>query len=195
MNSRTNRPLRVAGAAAFAVVALVVAGCGSSSSSSSTSSAAGVAPASSPAAGGLTISTASGSHGTYLTGPAGRAIYLWVADSNDKSACSGACAKVWPPVATKGSPVAAHGVDTSDLGTITRASGVKQATYKGHPLYYFVEDSSAGMTKGQGSDSFGAKWWLVSPSGSAITAGGSGTAGSASSSSSGSMGGYGGGGY
>jgi predicted lipoprotein with Yx(FWY)xxD motif len=183
----------VGGAAAVAVVALVVAGCGSSSSSSSASSAASAAPASSPSASGLSITTASGSHGTYLIGPSGRALYLWVADSNDKSVCSGACVKAWPPLITKGSPVAAHGVDASDLGTITRAGGVKQVTYKGHPLYSFIEDSSAGMTNGEGNDGFGAKWWLVSPSGSAITTGGSTAAASTSSSSSGSSGVSGGG--
>ena len=53
----------------------------------------------------------------------------------------------------------------SDLGTITRSDGTKQVTYDGHPLYYFAGDSGAGMASGQGSDGFGAKWWLVSPAG------------------------------
>jgi predicted lipoprotein with Yx(FWY)xxD motif len=127
---------------------------------------------------------ASGSHGSYLTGPGGHALYLWVADTGDKSACSGACAKAWPPLITKGSPVAAHGVKASDLSTTARSGGAKQVTYKGHPLYYFVADTSSGQTKGQGSDGFGAKWWLVSPSGAAITSGGSTTQAAASSSSS-----------
>ena len=66
--------------------------------------------------------------------------------------------------------VTASGVNASDLATIARADGTKQVTYKGHPLYYFVDDSGAGMTTGQGSDNFGAKWWLVGPSGAAISA-------------------------
>ena len=41
-------------------------------------------------------------------------------------------------------------------------------TYKGQPLYYFIEDKTKGSFKGQGSDAFGADWWLVSPSGAAI---------------------------
>jgi hypothetical protein len=63
-------------------------------------------------------------------------------------------------------------------------------TYKGHPLYYFVADKTAGSTSGQGSDGFGAKWWLVAPSGSAITtsSGSSGGSSSGSSSSSSSWG-------
>jgi predicted lipoprotein with Yx(FWY)xxD motif len=163
-------------------VTLVVAGCGSSSSSSSGSPAANApatSTASQAAATGVSIKTAKGSDGTYLAGASGRALYLWVADSGDKSSCSGACAKVWPPVLTTGTPIAAHGVSSSDLGTVTRADGAKQVTYKGHPLYSFAEDSSPGMTKGQGSNSFGAKWWLVAPSGSAIT--GAASSGAASS--------------
>jgi hypothetical protein len=57
----------------------------------------------------------------------------------------------------------------SDLGTITRSDGTKQVTYDGHPLYYFSGDSAAGQVNGQGSDGFGAKWWLVSPAGTQIT--------------------------
>ena len=33
-----------------------------------------------------------------------------------------------------------------------------------------VGDSAAGQTNGQGSDNFGAKWWLVASSGAKITA-------------------------
>jgi predicted lipoprotein with Yx(FWY)xxD motif len=116
------------------------------------------------------VKTAKGSAGTYLVGPNGRALYLWVADSGDMSSCSGACAQAWPPLLTKGNPTAGTGVNASDLGTTMRSDGTEQVTYKGHPLYYFVADTSAGSTKGQGSDSFGAKWWLIAPSGTAITA-------------------------
>jgi hypothetical protein len=65
---------------------------------------------------------------------------------------------------------AGGGAKATDLGTITRSDGAKQATYDGHPLYYFVGDSGPGQTAGQGSDNFGAKWWLVAPSGAEITA-------------------------
>jgi hypothetical protein len=84
------------------------------------------------------------------------------------SACSGACASAWPPVT--GTATAAGSAKASDLGTITRSDGTKQVTYDGHPLYYFVGDSGPGTASGQGSDNFGAKWWLVSPAGSDITA-------------------------
>ena len=151
---------------------LATAACGSAAASPS-------APASSaPAAGssasasttGTVITTHAGSAGTFLTDGSGRAVYLWAKDGMNMSACSGACAAAWPPVPATGTLTATGGAKASDLGTITRSDGTKQVTYDGHPLYYFVGDSAAGQTNGQGSDNFGAKWWLVAPSGAKITA-------------------------
>jgi predicted lipoprotein with Yx(FWY)xxD motif len=124
-------------------------------------------------------------------------LYLWVADTNGKSSCSGQCAKVWPPLTTHGKPSASSGVNAADLGTITRSDGSTQVTYMSHPLYYFIADTAAGQTRGQGNPSFGAKWWLVAPSGQAITTGASSAASSSgsSSSSSASSGSSGGGGW
>ena len=171
---------RIGAAAALIGVSVLVAACGSSGATSTgapvasgaggstASSIANVTPAS---AKGVSIGTAKGADGTYLTGAGQRALYLWVADSGGMSSCSGACAKAWPPLTTKGKPIAGNGVQSSDLGTIKRSDGSKQVTYKGHPLYYFIEDKAEGSIKGQGSDAFGADWWLVSPSGAAITKG------------------------
>ncbi len=172
---------RVIGVMLTAGAALVLAGCGSSSSSSATSSS---APAGASA---VTVKTASGSHGTYLVSSSGRALYLWMGDKNGKSDCSGACADAWPPLVVTGAPTASSSATAADLATITRADGSKQVTYKGHPLYFFAGDPGSGTTTGDGSDGFGAKWWLVSPAGVAIT---SSSGGSSSSSSSSSGGGY-----
>jgi predicted lipoprotein with Yx(FWY)xxD motif len=156
--------------------ALLAAACGSSSSGSAASSppATSAHPAASTSNAGASttgtvIKTVAGSTGAFLTDKSGRAVYLWVKDPMGKSMCSGACAGAWPPVTTTGTVTASGGVKASDLGTITRSDGTKQVTYDGHPLYYFSGDSGAGQTTGQGSDSFGAKWWLVSPSGAQIT--------------------------
>jgi predicted lipoprotein with Yx(FWY)xxD motif len=172
---------RIGAVTALIGISLLVAACGSSSSTSTSapvaagsggSTASSTANATPASAKGVLIGTAKGSHGTYLTGAGGKTAYLWAADSGGMSSCSGACAKAWPPLTTKGKPIAGNGVQSSDLGTIKRSDGSKQVTYKGHPLYYFIEDKSKGSTKGQGSDAFGAKWWLVSPAGTAITSGG-----------------------
>jgi predicted lipoprotein with Yx(FWY)xxD motif len=155
------------------------------------SSAAGTSGSSAPASGGTSagsatgtvIGTHAGSGGTFLT-EGGRTVYLWVKDGMNKSTCTGACASAWPPVMDKGQLTASGGAKASDLATIARPGGGKQVTYDGHALYFFAGDSSAGQTSGQGSDSFGAKWWLVAPTGSQITA--ADTASSSSSSSGGS---------
>ena len=166
-------------------VALVVAACGSSSSHHSSTHAASSTPAATNASSTtLMVKTAHGSAGTYLVGPSGKALYLFEADKNGKSACSGACAKIWPPLTTTGKPAAGGGAMSADLGTITRSDGTKQVTYKGHPLYYYAADTGPGQTTGQGSNNFGALWWLVAPSGAAITKSASGGSASSSSSSS-----------
>jgi predicted lipoprotein with Yx(FWY)xxD motif len=165
------------------IVALAIAGCGGGGSTSS-SSAASATTASTPAAattattgasgataGIATISVVhSGSLGSILVaGPKQRTVYLFAADKGPMSTCSGACAEVWPPVITTGNPKAAGGANTADLGTITRSDGTKQVTYKGHPLYYYAGDgTSGGETSGQAISSFGAPWYVLTPSGSEV---------------------------
>jgi predicted lipoprotein with Yx(FWY)xxD motif len=151
--------------------ALLLAACSSAAASSPASSAPAAGSSASASTTGTVITTHAGSAGAFLTNGSGRAVYLWAKDGMNMSACSGACAAAWPPVPATGTLTATGGAKASDLGTITRSDGTKQATYDGHPLYYFVGDSAAGQTNGQGSDNFGAKWWLVAPSGTEITAG------------------------
>jgi predicted lipoprotein with Yx(FWY)xxD motif len=154
----------------LAGAALLAAAC-----SSGTATSAGTTPAagnsgSAAAASSTVISTASSSAGPVLINGSGRAVYLWAKDTKDMSDCTGACASAWPPVQPTGAVTAALSAVSSDLGTITRSDGTKQVTYDGHPLYYFDGDSGSGQANGQGSDAFGAKWWLVAPSGTDVTA-------------------------
>ena len=106
--------------------------------------------------------------GKYLSADEGRAVYLFTADSRDKSTCQGACAQAWPPVTTSRKPEADAGVNTSMLGTIARQDGTRQVTYNGIPLYYFVQDKKPGSTKGENIKGFGGEWYLVSPKGKKI---------------------------
>jgi predicted lipoprotein with Yx(FWY)xxD motif len=159
-------PVPVKLAAPLAVALLAAAACSSGGSSSgSTSSSAGSAGSTSS----TVITTKTSSGGSFLTNGAGRAVYLFMADSSGKSTCDGACAAAWPPVIATGQPTATGGAQGSDLSTITRSDGTKQVTYDGHPLYYFTGDTGPGTDKGQGLNGFGALWWLVAPSGSSIT--------------------------
>jgi predicted lipoprotein with Yx(FWY)xxD motif len=91
---------------------------------------------------------------------------MFEADKAGKATCSGACASVWPPVTGTGH--ATGGAAAVDLGTITRADGATQVTYKGHPLYYFAKDKDGGDSYGQGLNSFGAGWYVLAPSGTKV---------------------------
>ena len=157
--------------AALAVIsALVLAACGGSSSggsSSSSTTSQSAAPAATSSAAPV-ITAKSSSLGTFLVDAKGRTLYLWDADKGAMSTCNGACAADWPPLTTKVTPKAGTGVKASLLGTSKRSDGTLEVTYAGHPLYYFAGDTSAGQTTGQGSGSFGAPWWVVSPAGSAL---------------------------
>lgn len=98
-----------------------------------------------------------------------RTLYLFEKDTKGKSACSGACAKSWPPLLTKGKPKAGKGVSASKLGTTRRADGTSQVTYNKHPLYTFVVDKNKpGSTKGQEVDAFGAEWYVVGANGKKV---------------------------
>jgi predicted lipoprotein with Yx(FWY)xxD motif len=174
--NRMSTPARLAtGVGGAVAVAVLAAACSSGTSSSTgaaapaSSAAAAPSSAASGASGAAMIKTASSSGDTFLTDGTGRAVYLWAKDTGNASTCTGACAGAWPPVTTTGSPTASGSAKASDLGTITRSDGTKQVTYDGHPLYYFAGDSGPGTASGQGSDNFGAKWWLVAPSGSDVT--------------------------
>jgi predicted lipoprotein with Yx(FWY)xxD motif len=129
--------------------------------------------------------------GSYLTDKSGKTLYMFASDSPTKSSCNSACLNYWPPLT--GPAKAGSGVAAGKLGTITTA-GKKQVTYAGHPLYLYTLDSKPGDTSGQGSTNFGAKWWMLAPSGKPITGAGA-SGGSGGSSSSSSAGGGGGGGW
>ena len=154
--------------AALAVVsALVLAACGSSGSSSTSSTTTTTAATSSPRPASV-VATKTSPLGTFLVDAKGRALYLWDADHGANSACSGPCAQAWPPLTTTTTPKASGAVKASLLGTTKRADGSREVTYDGHPLYYYEGDTMPGQTTGQGSDSFGSPWWVVSPAGTAI---------------------------
>jgi len=108
--------------------------------------------------------------GTILAaGPKHLTVYLFEADhGGTSSACTGTCAKAWPPVTTGGAPTASGAAMSSDLGRFTRPDGTTQVTYKGHPLYFFAKDGDAGDAYGQGSKAFGADWYVIKPDGSKV---------------------------
>jgi predicted lipoprotein with Yx(FWY)xxD motif len=89
----------------------------------------------------------------------GFAVYDFDLDltSPGTSACTGTCARVWPPIA----PPA--GVALGVLfGTVTRPDGSKQLAYNGHPLYQYAQDTIASTASGDGVNNSGGTWHLAS---------------------------------
>ena len=89
--------------------------------------------------------------GRVLASSRGLTLYFYGEDKpgSGTSACTGACATAWPPLAA---PVKApSGVRLpGKLGVITRPNGVKQVTLNGYPLYRHTGDKAPGQATGNG---------------------------------------------
>lgn len=100
--------------------------------------------------------------GQYLTDGSGRALYWTTADSPGTSNVSGATLSIWPVFYVSSISVPSS-LNLSDFSSITRSDGSLQTTYKDWPLYYYVNDTAPGDTKGQG---ILGKWSVVNPTAS-----------------------------
>lgn len=131
-----------------------------------------LAATASAASGGSVVKVEKTKLGTIVATTKGRALYMWRADKARTSACYGQCATYWPPLLTSSArPRGGAGIQASLLGTTRRKDGKLQVTYAGHPLYTFAGDSAAGQANGEGSNGFGAKWYVLAPSGAVIDRG------------------------
>jgi predicted lipoprotein with Yx(FWY)xxD motif len=97
--------------------------------------------------------------GSYLTDIKGMTLYYFKKDTPGKSACENECLAKWPIYFVE-TVAAKDGLKAEDFGTITRADGKKQTTYRGMPLYHFVGDKKPGDTNGQGVKDV---WYVVNP--------------------------------
>ena len=108
-------------------------------------------------------------YGKALFGPSGKVLYVFGADRGSTSNCYGVCAKAWPPLLTKGAPVAGPGVHANLFGTTKRKNGTLQVTYNRHPLYYYSADK-VGKVMCQHANMHGGLWLIIKPSGQPNTA-------------------------
>ncbi len=128
--------------------------------------------------------TVGGKSEQVLTTPSGLTLYYFTPDTATKATCSGACAKIWPPlVLGSGQPSGPSGL-TGTLGTVQGANGL-QVTYNGHPLYAFSGDKKPGQANGEGLQG---KWYVATVGLASGAGGGVATSSSSGSSSSGSSG-------
>jgi predicted lipoprotein with Yx(FWY)xxD motif len=106
--------------------------------------------------------------GPILTNGRGRALYLFTADRSKTSNCSGDCATAWPPYVVKRKPVAGRGARSGLIGTTRRADGRLQATYRGHPVYFYEADNEPGEVLCQAVYEFGGFWYVLRANGRAV---------------------------
>jgi len=97
--------------------------------------------------------------GKYLTDTEGKTLYWFTKDSPGKSTCAGACVEKWP-VYFRETVATPKNIEAKDFGTITRDDGKKQTTFRGYPLYYWVNDKQPGDTTGQGVNNV---WFVINP--------------------------------
>ena len=99
----------------------------------------------------------------------GRTLYMFTADAKGKPTCITAlnpgCEQLWPPLTSKGTPVAGKGIIASKLDVMKRSDGKRQVRYNRHPLYFYVNDPKPGAANGQ--DLYGV-WYVLSPKGTPI---------------------------
>jgi predicted lipoprotein with Yx(FWY)xxD motif len=153
---------------------VLLTACGGSSSSSSPPSSSSSSPAAAGQPSGATGLPSPGTQilivqhsnlGYVLAEASGYVVYTYSGDTKGGSpTCTGACAAIWKPVT--GVPMAST-ADTlpGTLGTVTTASGAKQITYNGYPLYTLV-GASVLSTKGNGIEG---KWHVVKLSAKDVT--------------------------
>ena len=93
--------------------------------------------------------------GGMLVNSGGMTLYTFDKDvaGSGKSACSGGCAGLWPPVSASDSDKAA-----GDYSVVMRDDGSKQWAYKGKPLYTYAADKKPGDTTG---DNFKDVWHIA----------------------------------
>ncbi len=107
-------------------------------------------------------------YGRILADGRGRALYLFTSDRGQGSRCSGGCATAWPPYIVKSKPTAVARAKPGLVGTTRRSDGKLQATYAGHPVYYYQGDHSPGEVNCQAAVEFGGYWYVLRSNGKAV---------------------------
>lgn len=130
----------------------------------------GVAAAAPRAAGAKITLEKTKKFGKILANGKGFTVYAYSKDTRGHEQCQNvnSCTELWPPVITKGKPIAAAGVRQSLLGTIRLKNGKLQVTYNGHPLYTYIADGGPHQTFYVGKFQSGGTWPAVNAAGRLI---------------------------
>jgi predicted lipoprotein with Yx(FWY)xxD motif len=122
------------------------------------------------AASGVTVKLMGhGSLGKILVNGAGQTVYIYTADSANKSACTGTCATVWPPVTIPKGTKPKGGPGVKKLGTVT-FDGKLQLTWNKHPLYTYVLDTGPGVVNGNAVKEGSGVWYAATVKNASVAA-------------------------
>jgi predicted lipoprotein with Yx(FWY)xxD motif len=117
---------------------------------------------------GPKLAITQGDFGAHLTNGKGRALYVFTSDSGTTSNCYGACAHAWPPYIVKSRPRAVGKARKALIATTRRSDGRLQATYAGHPVYFYEADNEPGEVLCQAVNEFGGFWYVIRASGKVV---------------------------
>jgi len=97
---------------------------------------------------------------TVLTNNAGHTLYSLSVEKRGHFICTDkACLSLWHPLVVR---AGVKPTGPAPLGTVRRPDGRIQVTYKGRPLYAFVEDKKPGEANGEGFRDVGT-WHAATP--------------------------------
>lgn len=85
----------------------------------------------------------------YITDAQGRTLYYFLQDENNISNCNGGCLDAWPAFVNAEDLIIPSTLDRSTFSVIEREDGIQQLAYKGRAMYFYLQDSKRGETKGQ----------------------------------------------
>ncbi len=92
-----------------------------------------------------------------LTDARGFTLYTFKPDTATRSACTGACAKTWPPLLAQKEGQTSF--DHLTLGAVKDDNGI-QVQANDHFLYTFSKDTAPGQANGEG---VAGKWFVATP--------------------------------
>lgn len=104
----------------------------------------------------VAVSTELGKH---LVDGEGKTLYFLSKDVAGISTCTDGCLDAWPAFNLNENPIS-EDLNSDDFSFITRADGTTQTTFKGWPLYYFINDLVIGDTNG---DAVGNQFMIAKP--------------------------------
>ncbi|WP_131802545.1 hypothetical protein [Yoonia litorea] len=113
-------------------------------------------------------------HGPYVEAGNGLPVYMFdtrigAGDGQTPlDSCNARCLGEWPLVTVDGDLVVDDEMD-SQLAATVMWEGEEVAIYNSNALFYFYRDTAEGEPIGHGIRSFGGRWYLIAPDGTAIS--------------------------